>query len=253
MSYLLHVSVLLTGLYLFYWLLLRRETFFRLNRWLLVGSMLLALGLPLLKVPPQWSLRTAEVAAVNPSSSPRLEAPSGAVLSAPAEPVGEVYRPESEVSARVAAWGLPEWFLAVYFLGVAVFAGTFLLQLIIVLRKRQGLEAIQDGRFTIYELTDDTPPFSFANWIFLNPAKYDPDTYVQILEHEKLHVAQAHTLDKILAELVVILLWFNPFAWMMRTAITKNLEYLIDAEMLSAGTDARSYQLSLVQVAVPRH
>ncbi|MEO0734273.1 MAG: M56 family peptidase, partial [Bacteroidota bacterium] len=73
MSYLLHVSLLLGGLYLFYWLLLRRETFFRLNRWLLLGSLVLALALPLLKVPPQWSLRATPPTNTKPMSAPRLE------------------------------------------------------------------------------------------------------------------------------------------------------------------------------------
>jgi len=131
---------------------------------------------------------------------------------------------ESAISERISSMGLPDWLLVIYLLGVGVFAAAFLLQLIVVLRKRRGLATIRDGGFTIY-----------------------------ILEHEKLHVAQAHTLDKVLAEMVVVALWFNPFAWMMRTAITKNLEYLTDAEMLDAGTDATSYQLSLVKVSVPEY
>lgn len=258
MSYLLHVSILVAGLYTFYWLLLRRETFFQLNRWLLLGSLLLALGIPLLKVPPQWSLREASPVAVSePAPTARLESPDGAVMDAPVgDNAVEASFPTSFTDAQdslLANFSLPEWLLIVYLLGVGVFALAFLFQLVIVLRKRRGLPVIKDGQFTLYELEDDTPPFSFGNWIFLNPTKYDPETYGQILEHEKLHVAQVHTLDKILAELVVVLLWFNPFAWLMRTAITKNLEYLTDAEMLNAGTDATAYQLSLVKVAVPQH
>lgn len=258
MSYLLHVSVLLAGLYLFYWLLLRRETFFQLNRWLLVGSLLLALGIPLLKVPPQWSIRTPPPAVAlettKVESKPAMEA---STATAPANDLpSDIIQPSPTREAQnslLMGLRLPEWSLIIYLLGVGVFAMAFLLQLSVVLRKRRGLSVIKDGRFTIYELEDDTPPFSFGNWIFLNPTKYEYDTYSQILEHEKLHVAQVHTLDKILAELVVILLWFNPFSWLMRTAITKNLEYLTDAEMLDAGTDAKSYQLSLVKVAVPQH
>ncbi len=140
-----------------------------------------------------------------------------------------------------------------YFLGVVVFTIAFLIQLLIVLRKRRGLEFIKDDGATIYEMKDDTPPFSFGNWIFINPTKYDGETFEQILAHEKLHVNQGHTLDKLLAELVVIIFWFNPFAWLLRSAIAKNLEYLTDAEMLKAGNSRTSYQLSLVKVSVPQY
>ncbi|MTB52040.1 M56 family metallopeptidase [Lewinella sp. W8] len=257
MSYLIHVSILLGGMYLFYWLLLRKETFFKLNRWVLLASLLLALLVPLVKVPAAWSLRSGETASRTAPVSPTMTAPNGAILTAP--PAATAGTPAAVREEGATGIGLPGFLSRfpllplIYFLGVGIFTAAFLVQLFVVLRKRRKLQSIRDGLYTIYELKDDTPPFSFGSWIFLNPARYDPDTYQQILDHEKLHVAQAHTLDKIIAELTVILLWFNPFAWLMRTAITKNLEYLTDAEMLSAGNNPTTYQMSLVKVSVPQH
>ena len=265
MSYLIHASVLLAGLYLFYWLLLRGETFFNLNRWVLVGSLLIALLLPIIKVPAGWSLRPEKASVTVPArevptpESSRVRQPDGTVLVIPAQPS---ILTDNSTSNRMATTDKPAYFsvltgnkmlLIIYILGVGVFFIAFSIQLLIVLRKRRKLEFIKDGSCTIYELKDDTPPFSFGNWIFISPTKYDGETFEQILSHEKLHVNQGHTLDKLLAEFVVIVCWFNPFAWLLRSAITKNLEYLTDAEMLNAGNNPTSYQLSLVRVSVPQY
>jgi hypothetical protein len=263
MNYLIHVSILLAGMYLFYWLLLRRETFFGLNRWILVGSLLIAVLLPLLKVPAEFSLRSADAPLFAlPITSVPLGASSGSeatgeevVLSRP-EPSEVTTTRGTSSTARATPIGYlnrSNLLVMGYLLGMAVFTIAFLIQLMIVLRKRRNLEFIKDGGTTIYEMKDDTPPFSFGNWIFINPMKYDGETFDQILTHEKLHVSQGHTLDKLLAELVVIIFWFNPFAWLLRSAITKNLEYLTDAEMLNAGNSRTSYQLSLVKVSVPQY
>ena len=100
-------------------------------------------------------------------------------------------------------------------------------------------------------MEEDAAPFSFWNRVFLNPDRYDPETFHQIVRHEAVHVRQRHSLDLLLAELVVIVQWCNPFAWLYRRAIENNLEFLTDAEVLRQGEDPVGYQMSLVRVAVP--
>jgi beta-lactamase regulating signal transducer with metallopeptidase domain len=70
------------------------------------------------------------------------------------------------------------------------------------------------------------------NYIFINPEKYDWDTYSQIILHEKIHIQQGHSYDIMLAELALIFQWFNPFAWFYRKAMEDNLEFLTDNELL---------------------
>jgi len=72
------------------------------------------------------------------------------------------------------------------------------------------------------------------------------------LDHEKIHIQERHTLDILLAELVVIVQWFNPFAWMYRKAVENNLEFLTDFQMLNKGTERETYQLNLLRVSVPQ-
>lgn len=90
---------------------------------------------------------------------------------------------------------------------------------------------IIDGQYRIVEVSGDKAPCSFGNTIFINPEKYEWETYNQILQHEKVHIRQRHTVDIIIAELMLIFQWFNPFAWIYRREMESNLEFLTDDEL----------------------
>jgi TonB family protein len=87
---------------------------------------------------------------------------------------------------------------------------------------------------------------SFFGYIFMDPARMGQESFSHILEHELFHKRGWHSADRILAELVVIVHWFNPVAWLLRRSVIENLEYLTDSAMVEKGTDLRHYQLSLL-------
>ena len=145
-----------------------------------------------------------------------------------------------------------QWLIYLYWFGVAVFALNFLMQAALLLYKAYSRPAIRDGRFRIVELTGEKAPCSFGNIIFINPAKYDWETYNQVLLHEKIHIEQKHTLDLLVAEIVLIFQWFNPFAWLMRKELESNLEFFTDSKLLQHNkVEKESYQMSLLKVAAP--
>ena len=139
-----------------------------------------------------------------------------------------------------------------YWFGVFVFAGSFLFLFVLLLYRARRNPAIVDGKYRIVEVSGNKAPCSFGNTIFINPSAYDWETYNQILLHEKIHIRQKHTVDIILAELVLIFQWFNPFAWIYRREIENNLEFLTDDELMQhKEVDKKSYQLSLLRVTAP--
>ena len=139
-----------------------------------------------------------------------------------------------------------------YWIGVAAFGLNLLLQLVVLLFQAYTKPVISDGKFRIIELSGDKAPCSFGNNIFINPEKYDWETYSQILLHEKIHIQQRHSLDILMAELVLVLQWFNPFAWLYRTELESNLEFLTDDAVLEHKEIERSsYQMSLLKVSAP--
>jgi hypothetical protein len=248
-AYILHVALLLTGCLLFYKTLLQRETFFRLNRVVLLACLLLSFALPLLPVPQQWSLRKAEVAEsivvdpVLPYTPTHLPA---------ASPVTPNTTTVVEESGGLKTGQLLQWSVWLYWFGVLAFAINFLVQVAVLLYRAYSRPVIRDGRFRIVELSGDGAPCSFGNSIFINPEKYDWDTYNQILLHEKVHIEQGHTLDLLLAEIVLVFQWFNPFAWIYRKELESNLEFLTDNQLLQhRDVEQTAYQLSLLKVSAP--
>ncbi len=145
-----------------------------------------------------------------------------------------------------------QWVFYCYLFGVVLFGANFLVQLGVLLYQSYARPVIQDGRFRIVEVSGNRAPCSFGNTIFINPEIYDWETYNQILIHEKIHVSGRHTLDILLAEIAVVVQWFNPFVWLYRREVENNLEFLTDADVLLHQEVERSaYQLSLLRVCAP--
>lgn len=261
--YILHAGLLLAVCLIFYKLLLQKETFYRLNRFILLAGIIIAVALPLWRIPQGWSLRSSapEYVAVNINDI-AVEIPAGQPVG-PIEQVQDKAAPgQDAVKATVQpAPATPQtsllqrfakWMVYLYWLGVAVFGLNLLLQVVVLFYQAYTKPVMRDGRFRIVELSNDKAPCSFGNNIFINPSKYEWDTYNQILLHEKVHIRQKHSIDILLAELVLVFQWFNPFAWLYRKELEKNLEYLTDEMVLQDNTiEKSSYQLSLLKVCAP--
>lgn len=271
--YLLYVALLLAVCLAFYKLFLQSETFYRLNRWILLGCLALSFALPLVPVPQRWSMRPAaqpeltHVApiAANDFAQPSITPPQP-VVSAPALQQKPAVAPARNLSAETKPnnTGQPKplfqlsipqvitWLFILYWTGVAILGINLIVQLLSTLYRAYAMQAIIDGRYRIIDLATTKVPCSFLNNIFINPEAYDWDTYNQILTHEKVHVRQLHSIDILLAEVVIIFQWFNPFAWLYRKEIENNLEYLTDREVLAdQSINPAAYQLSLVKVTAP--
>lgn len=95
-------------------------------------------------------------------------------------------------------------------------------------------------------MKDKSGPFSFFNWIFLNPDNVKEEEISEILTHEMAHVRQRHSIDVIISELVNICCWINPFAWLMKREVRLNLEFLADRRVMDAGFATKSYQYHLL-------
>ncbi len=251
-NYLLLASVLLLITYLVYQLFLFRETFYKLNRYTLLLMILLSVSLPFLEVPEAWSFRNDSnkfIEKITPPGSLEKDKNPDSISAFPSEKLTTPQKTARNTS-RVTLLNMAYW---IYYAGVLIFSITFLIQIVQLKRRFRRLDYIQDGRLRIYEMTDNHPPFSFFNKIFINPALYDYETFEQILNHEKIHIKNNHFFDKIVAECLVVLFWFNPFSWLLRNSISNNLEFQTDDEILETGTDPEKYQLSLLKVSVNRH
>ncbi|WP_241780985.1 M56 family metallopeptidase [Cochleicola gelatinilyticus] len=221
------------------------------NRIILLGIIIASTTLPFLRVPQQLSINkelSNKVTLFNWKSD------ANSIVTVPTKE----NREETEATSLIpendtTTYSLSQILWYAYFGGIALFFIGFLIQFLLLLYKKSRLESIKDGAIKIYELTDNSPPFSFYKWIFINPTLYNNDTYEQIIAHEKVHINQYHSIDMLIAELGIIIFWFNPLMWSLKKSISNNLEFLTDNELIMVGVEPESYQMSLLKVSVPQH
>jgi hypothetical protein len=227
-AYLLKANAVLLLFGLTYYLGLRRLTFYRLNRWFLL------LGLGFAAIYPAVDL--------GPLLGPR-PALSTELL---------VLLPQWPPAAAPAAPAPFDWLgllRGLYWAGVAALGLRLLLQLGALLRLHRRSAPAQLLGQPVRLLAEPASPFSFGPAIYLHPAQHAPDELPAIVQHERVHVRQWHTLDTTLAQLCVVLCWFNPAAWWLRRAVQQNLEFVTDEAVLQAGAvDRRTYQYSLLRL-----
>ncbi|MFD3001844.1 M56 family metallopeptidase [Pontibacter toksunensis] len=274
MEYLLKVSFVIGIALLFYKFVLHQESFFSTNRIYLLGCILLAFALPFVTVPQFVShqgyldyvfQQESQPEANIEQEAPAVTAPLTYSTTKPAEDLSLPALPQqtptvaaemAEVQeAPVFSWTQDWLFLLamLYVFGVVVFTLHLLVQVGSILYKGiSSTDKVQDGEYVIVNTETRQAPCSFFQYIFIYPDDYDFATYEQIIAHEKAHVRQGHSLDLLIAELAVIVLWFNPLMWLYKKEIEKNMEYQTDAILLEKEqVDKDLYQLNLLQIACP--
>ena len=280
-SFLLKSSFVIVLLLAFYKIVLEKESFFSKNRWYLLGCLFLTFLLPFLTLPElvnnQGIVSTTiekhiEKEPIDLASTPILEdkiseAPiskqeinnntvtenldnetkTNKTIESPTPPISTTTKSEKK--------GVLYWLLMIYLFGVVIFSLNFISQIASVIFKViKSDDKIEDMDCTIINSPKMTEPCSFFKYIFINPESYDYETYEQILAHERVHVKLNHTWDLILSEIVVIVMWFNPFAWILRKEIEKNIEYQTDDYLLSEEKlEKEAYQMNLLKVATYSH
>lgn len=231
LPYLLTASLYLVLFYGCYHLLLRRNTFFGLNRAYLLASVMLSLLLPLVQLPDG----TAN------------SLPVGAIT-LPTFVVGSAHSSQNDGLTTA------HWIWLLYGLGVV---GMFIrlavhVRAVFALIKRGTIE--RKSGYVLVRLPNDsksqTPSFSFGPYLVLN--HIDALTQPEVLmRHEKAHIRQRHTADILFIELVQALLWFNPILWLYKHALQEVHEFLADRSVLQTPQPDYARQLVAYALNIP--
>lgn len=234
MLYLLQVNVGLILFYALYKLVCTRDTFFRSRRFILIVSLVLPFILPFIDVREWLEIRDRVIMLTHFDYS--------AVL------------PEIVVGSEAVETGnrvfvLSEWIGYLYLAGVLVLLVRLAIQAFCLYRLIVRMPEKEINGVRVKCLNDPSGPFSFFGWIFLNPATVKEDELDEILTHEMAHVKQHHSVDILLAEMVSICCWMNPFAWLLKREVRLNLEFLADRKVMEAGFATKSYQYHLLGLA----
>jgi len=240
--YFVKLSFCLSIIYLFYQLLLRKLTFYNSNRWYLVGYTFLSFGIPFINITPvleKNSFSQNEIVQFIPAM--------------------DQYAPgmqDTSVSSLVTAfsnWGSWEWLCFALLAGAGIFLIRFIFRCISFFRMRRHAQLIFNKGMKLYQVNKNIIPFSFGNSVFINSGMHTEDELREIIRHEFVHVKQKHTIDIIWSEWLCIINWYNPFAWLLRSAIRQNLEFIADYKVLENGVNRKQYQYLLLKVIGNNH
>jgi TonB-dependent SusC/RagA subfamily outer membrane receptor len=242
--YRLKLSISLSIVWIFYQLCLRRLTFYKLNRWYLLGYSVLAFFIPLINIGPMlWD---------GPAGEPLVVQYIPSIGTVPAA----VFAP---VEAAPVLTGRAVVFL-IFVLGAVLLLVRSVVRWLSLrrLRSRARLivsEGLRDSEglivsegLKIYQVDAPIIPFSFGSAIYINRHLHTEKEWSDIILHEYVHIRQKHTVDILLAELICVLNWYNPFCWLIRHSIRQNLEFIADSQVLDSGVDKKGYQYHLLQV-----
>lgn len=239
LPYFLKVNLALAILYICYRLLFRNDTFFRLRRAVLLSVYLIAFLYPLLDISIWLSTRESVTEIVNYYST---------IL-----PLKTVVAADDTPLSTEADWLTiaESYMLLIYLAGITLLFLRCIIELFTVIRLRLRSPKQLINGTTIYVLPSQEEPYSFFGWIFASPESHTPPALEEILVHEKTHVRQLHSIDVVLGEIVCILCWINPFAWLLKKEISSNHEYLADEQVMLAGYNKKEYQYHLIGLEHP--
>ena len=224
--YLLKSSVWISVFALVYFLFLKNERFFVLNRFYLLFGILASFIFPLISF----------------SYSVEMQSASNFVLEDTGAETGII-----EVSQKS--------FNYLLILAVIYFSGLFFIGLRTIRQARILLKTIEKagfdelGKSKLVRASDSVNSFTFFNFIFINQSVTDVER-IEILNHELVHISQKHWIDLILAEILCLVMWANPMVWIYARFIRLNHEYLADEVAMKKTTDQAVYKAVLLNQIV---
>lgn len=140
--------------------------------------------------------------------------------------------------------------LWIYAAGIAVTLGQTALIAVKLSRIISRGERIEHGPYRIIIIDDDgIAPFSWCCYVVMSRRDWD-ESGQMILTHELQHLGLRHWIDLLVAQLIGIIQWYNPAAWLMREELKTVHEYQADRAVISSGVGVRDYQMLLIKKAV---
>ncbi len=229
--YILKSAVCLAMFYLFYRLLLSRETFHRFNRMALLSLLILSCVVPLMEV---------SVGGATEVNRPLIALEESLLT---AEVVSD-----AEGDHQAFLWR--EALVMLYLAGIVFFLvrNVWSLVRLWMLIRKCSVRKDDNGIFLVTH-NRDIAPFSWMRFIVLSE-KDLAENGREILTHERAHIRACHSIDLLVADVCIFFQWFNPAAWLLKRELQTIHEYEADESVIAHGVDAKTYQLLLIKKAV---
>ena len=234
--YILKSSVCLVLFYLFFRLLLSKETFHRFNRMALLGVLFFSLLIPCIEVTTRHQVEVQQ--AVLSIEQLLLMAE----LEATPAKVGAVQETPTISWVQIV--------LLVYLAGILFLVCRNIYSLICLFRLvHSGKHEKLEKGVTLVVHNQEIAPFSWMKYIVISRKDLEENGR-EILIHEMAHIHHRHSVDLLVADICIFFQWFNPGAWLLKQELQNIHEYEADETVINEGVNAKEYQLLLIKKAV---
>ena len=229
--YILKSAGLISLFYIFYIFLLKNDTSFTANRNFLLGGIFTSLVLP----------------GVYFTKKILVDAPEYSNLDA-FQNLNQIVTTETQPQEI-------DWWTIAGFLYIGIttfFLLRFLFRIFQILKLIHFSKIKKDGKYNVVESDDFSGPFSFFNYLFINPRRTPQEELELMMRHEKVHARQFHSFDMLASHLFTAVCWFNPISWLYKKTVEQNLEFIADHETAKKSC-AKQYQHVLVKVTTHQY
>ncbi len=231
LDYMLKMSLCLAVAGIFYFLVLRRLTHYTWNRWFLLVCTAVSFVIPI----------------INLNSYAKAEKLNN-VFFVSKIPAITTIMPAADAASNGFKQN-SQFILGLFFITVVlILLCRLAIQFFSLKKITAGAQLVKNGDILLYHIPANIAPFSFGRSIYINHTTYSPAELEEVISHETVHVTQKHTFDVMLAELVCIVNWYNPFAWLLKAAIKQNLEFIADDAVIKRTANRKNYQYLLLKV-----
>jgi TonB-dependent SusC/RagA subfamily outer membrane receptor len=220
--YLLKSGIWIMAFWSIYWFFLRKEIFFRFNRFFLLAGLPVSLALAFCQYRYSVMIQRSVVYATNHSI-------------------------EQAVQPIASSFNWVAFVAGVYVLIVLALIVNYLIGLNKIRRIIQKQKTKPTEKPPVVDVEGIQSSFSAFGYVFMDTTSlFSEEEKRLIIEHENAHIEQGHWVDLFLVQAVCILQWFNPFIWLYRNAIKQNHEFLADRSVLQKGNSPAIYHATLI-------
>jgi len=223
-SYLMKSAIWLTGFAIVYFLFLRNERYFMLKRIYLVSGILFSIIFPLISFHYQVEIPVPDM---SQADMPGTGIP---IL-------------QQDISGKPFDYRLILLFL--YLSGITILLIRAMRHFRSIFKTISKADINEQGPAKLIRASQFPASFSFFNYVFINPSVSENEAQ-EIMNHEIVHVRQKHWFDLLLVEILRLIQWVNPFAWIYTRFIRLNHEYLADQAALQRTASPANYRAALI-------
>ena len=246
--YFIQVNIVVTVLFPVYFLLLKREKFFLLNRYFFFCMLVMAVLLPVFPRIDNSHVKQINERVARWAPLSGIYQTGDAVGTPAVKPVPRPVRRFAPAPHPVVT--VTQVCVALYLFVVALLLGVLIRRVVQLGRLIRQSTRAWSGGICYCRHDRAIPPFSFFRFLVINESQYAPEQLRQVIAHEEVHIRDGHTRDILLAEFLHIVLWINPVVILWKRCVKLNLEYIADDNVLGSGINRKAYQMNILRTSL---